>query len=69
MKTTTLKIECDLCHRVFDYPDWQPWNGHHTPEPTIKIINKDVCRKCCKEILLLAKNTIEPDKRNLINYV
>ena len=58
MKQATLKIECDLCKKSFDYNDWQPWNGHHTPEPTIKIINKDVCRKCLGDMLKLAENNI-----------
>ena len=64
MKKAQATIECDLCGKRFEYNNWNPWDGEHIPQPTLRIINKDVCRKCCKTLLQLTNNFYEQKQAN-----
>lgn len=60
MKQATLKIECDFCNRIWEH-EWEVSKDSHTPEPTLRIINKDACRSCLHELIELGKD-IKPYK-------
>jgi len=50
MKQATLRIECDFCKKNYLYDKWLP-DTERIPQPTIKILNKDICRLCCQKAI------------------
>lgn len=45
-----LEIKCDFCQRSWKHLNWRP-DVEPLPGATMKIINKDVCRECLKNIV------------------